>query len=262
MQFTRRPSRSSSVQSQVAVGPVSRPIRTAPGAFDLTNPAVASGVESTTLSRTTDPVWFTTQINVCFNDTSNPNIVFHCSSPSSPGHMKLASIPGELIPCALVWLDPGITPCCKTLFVSPITDFPGRGRGNQILMWGTTLFCDELTDDFGDAFEAIDRRLPPVLSFSGNFATQRFGTFATQSPRAADIRADIAQGPRRTTSGHATQQTPRTAAGMQQVRQLSRADPCSRPTLDQRRNARSVPKAEVSCPQVHHASRGGRAAVD
>jgi hypothetical protein len=29
--------------------------------------------------------------------------------------MRLASsLPGELIPCAFVWLDPGITPCCKT----------------------------------------------------------------------------------------------------------------------------------------------------
>jgi hypothetical protein len=44
--------------------------------------------------------------------------------------------------------------CCKTLFVSPNTDFPGRGCGKRILMWGTTSFCDELTDDFGDAFEA------------------------------------------------------------------------------------------------------------
>jgi hypothetical protein len=44
--------------------------------------------------------------------------------------------------------------CCKTLFVSPVTDIPGRGRGNRILMWGTTSFCDELTDDFRGAFEA------------------------------------------------------------------------------------------------------------
>src|SRR6516225_10367601 len=44
--------------------------------------------------------------------------------------------------------------CCKTLFVSPNTDFPGRGCGKGILMWGTTSFCDELTDDFGGAFEA------------------------------------------------------------------------------------------------------------
>jgi hypothetical protein len=29
--------------------------------------------------------------------------------------MGLASyVPGELIPWAFVWLDPGITPCCKT----------------------------------------------------------------------------------------------------------------------------------------------------
>jgi hypothetical protein len=29
--------------------------------------------------------------------------------------MRLASyIPGELIPYAFVWLDPGITPCCKS----------------------------------------------------------------------------------------------------------------------------------------------------
>jgi hypothetical protein len=34
--------------------------------------AIASGSESTTPSRTTDPTWFTTQIDVCFNDTSSP----------------------------------------------------------------------------------------------------------------------------------------------------------------------------------------------
>ena len=29
--------------------------------------------------------------------------------------MRLASyVPGELIPCPFVWLNPGITPCCKT----------------------------------------------------------------------------------------------------------------------------------------------------
>jgi hypothetical protein len=44
--------------------------------------------------------------------------------------------------------------CCKSLFVSPITNFPGRRRGDRILMWGTTSFCDELTGDFGGAFEA------------------------------------------------------------------------------------------------------------
>jgi hypothetical protein len=48
------------------------PIRTVPGALDLTNEAIDSGSESTTPSCTIDPVWFTTQINVCFNDTSSP----------------------------------------------------------------------------------------------------------------------------------------------------------------------------------------------
>jgi hypothetical protein len=43
--------------------------------------------------------------------------------------------------------------CCKSLFVSPITNFPGCRRGDRILMWGTTSFCDELTGDFGGAFE-------------------------------------------------------------------------------------------------------------
>src|SRR5438105_3880218 len=72
IQITGRPSCLSSVHSHVAVGPVSRPIRTAPGAFNLTNAAIASGSESTTPSRTIDPSWFTTQIDVCFNDTSSP----------------------------------------------------------------------------------------------------------------------------------------------------------------------------------------------
>ena len=44
--------------------------------------------------------------------------------------------------------------CCKSLFVSPITNFPGCRRGDRILMWGTASFCDELTGDFGGAFEA------------------------------------------------------------------------------------------------------------
>jgi hypothetical protein len=46
------------------------PIRTVPGALDLTNEAIASGSESTSPWCTIDPVWFTTQIDVCFNDTS------------------------------------------------------------------------------------------------------------------------------------------------------------------------------------------------
>src|SRR5262245_61420257 len=44
------------------------------------------------------------------------HIAFHCCSPSLRGHMRMAScVPGELIACAFVWHDPGITPCCKML---------------------------------------------------------------------------------------------------------------------------------------------------
>src|SRR4029450_11549881 len=39
------------------------------------------------------------------------DITLHRSSPSLRGHMRMASyVPGELIPSAFVWLDPGITP--------------------------------------------------------------------------------------------------------------------------------------------------------
>src|ERR1700693_5571945 len=44
--------------------------------------------------------------------------------------------------------------CCKSLFVSPITNFPGCRRGDRMLMWGTASFYDELPGDFGGAFEA------------------------------------------------------------------------------------------------------------
>jgi DOPA 4,5-dioxygenase len=50
----------------------SSPTRTVSDALDLTKAAIAAGSESTTPSRTTEPVSLTTQIDVCFNDTSNP----------------------------------------------------------------------------------------------------------------------------------------------------------------------------------------------
>src|SRR6266487_4221472 len=41
--------------------------------------------------------------------------MLHRSSPPLRGHMSMASyVPGELIPYAFVWHDPGITPCCKS----------------------------------------------------------------------------------------------------------------------------------------------------
>ena len=54
--------------------------------------------------------------------------------------------------------------------------------GDRKLMWGTSSFCDELTGDFGGAFEAasIDGcRL--FLSFSRKLVALHFGSFATLS---------------------------------------------------------------------------------
>jgi hypothetical protein len=115
VQITGKLSCLSPVHSYVAVGPVSRPIRIALGAFDLTNAAIASGSESTTPSRTTDPTWVHHTDRCLLQRHVQSDIMFHRSSPSLRGHMRIAScLPGELIPCAFVWHDPGITPCCRS----------------------------------------------------------------------------------------------------------------------------------------------------
>ena len=49
--------------------------------------------------------------------------------------MRLASyVPEELIPYAFVWLDPGITPCCKNRFALVIKNSAGWGRGFRVKM--------------------------------------------------------------------------------------------------------------------------------
>jgi hypothetical protein len=84
-------------------------------------------------------------------------------------------ISGELIPCAFVWHDPGITPCCKSLFPLGIKNSPGCRRDFHVKMWGTSSPDDKLTGDLGNAFEAAeiggrwsDRLLAGKLS-SGDF---------------------------------------------------------------------------------------------
>jgi hypothetical protein len=42
----------------------------------------------------------------------------------------------------------------KVFLSHPITNFPRCRRGDRILMWETTSFCDELTGVFGGAFDA------------------------------------------------------------------------------------------------------------
>jgi hypothetical protein len=66
-----------------------------------TNAAIASASESTTPSRTTDPIWFTTQIDVA--STTRP-AQYSAPFPLSVfrGHVRIAScVPGELIPFCL-----------------------------------------------------------------------------------------------------------------------------------------------------------------
>ncbi len=55
MQITGKPSARSSCQSQVVVGPVSRPMRFALTAFALMNSAIAAGSEFTVPSNTISP---------------------------------------------------------------------------------------------------------------------------------------------------------------------------------------------------------------
>ena len=43
--------------------------------------------------------------------------------------------------------------CCKTLFGSLKTKFPGCGRSERIIVWGTAATGDELTGNFGSALE-------------------------------------------------------------------------------------------------------------
>jgi hypothetical protein len=72
MQMTGNPSLFSSVHNHVEVAPVSSPIRTACGACNLMNVAIASGSEATTPSRSIFPARSTMQIEVSFSDTSSP----------------------------------------------------------------------------------------------------------------------------------------------------------------------------------------------
>src|SRR4029450_1710886 len=85
---------------------------------------------------------------------------------------------GELIPCAFVWHDPGITPCCKSLFAPLIAIFSSYRRGFRVNMWGTSSPGDKLTGDFGnrpDATSISDRGLFCLLA--GNFSLGVFRLF-------------------------------------------------------------------------------------
>jgi hypothetical protein len=72
MQTIGSSSARSSVQSRMAGGPVSMPMRTASGARRRTKAAMAPGSVAVTPSASVLPSWSTTPIAVVFRDTSSP----------------------------------------------------------------------------------------------------------------------------------------------------------------------------------------------
>src|SRR5262245_30865591 len=155
MQITGRPSCLSSVHSHVLVDPVSRPTRIAPGRL---RPHKRSdrgrvGINYAFSHDRARPAHHTDRC--LLQRYVQSHIAFHCCSPSLRGHMRIAScVPGELIPCAFVWQDPGITSCCKSRFALGFKNSEGCGRG-FVKMWGTSSPDDKLTGDLGNASEAI-----------------------------------------------------------------------------------------------------------
>jgi hypothetical protein len=55
--------------------------------------------------------------------------------------------------------------------------FPGCRRGDRILMWGTTSFRDELTADFGGAFDATSIAVAACFVVQRKFSPTAFWEF-------------------------------------------------------------------------------------
>jgi hypothetical protein len=73
--------------------------------------------------------------------------------------------------------------CCKTLFGSLKTNFPGCGRGDRIIVWATAT-SDELTGNFGSALEDTsigDCRL--VALFAGKSLQSHFWSLQHYLPQ-------------------------------------------------------------------------------
>jgi hypothetical protein len=101
---------------------------------------------------------------------------------------KASCIPRELIPGALSGLDPGITPCCKSLFALLIKNSPGCRRNFVVKMWGTSSADDRLTGDLGNVIEAIqidnrrpDRHIARKLSPSNFGLLQQYRHFSDET---------------------------------------------------------------------------------
>src|SRR5262249_11153931 len=97
------------------------------------------------------------------------------SIASRPDEWVASYVSGELIPCAFVWHDPGITPCCKSLFALVIENSPGCRRDFRVKMWGTLSHDEKLTGELRNLIETtqiggrwLNRLMAGKLS-PGNF---------------------------------------------------------------------------------------------
>ena len=92
--------------------------------------------------------------------------------------------------------------CCKSHFALVIKNSPGCGRDFRVKMWGTSSPDDELTGDFGNAFEATqiaDRRL--VCLVAGNLSRRNFGLLQHNRHK-ADLQRHLLFCPLSEQSGH------------------------------------------------------------
>jgi len=103
------------------------------------------------------------------------------------------SIPGELIPRAFVWHDPGITPCCKSLFVLAIKISFGGTGDFHVNMWGTSSSEEKLAGDPGNVIEAtsIGGRRSDFFT-AGKLAPGNFGLLQQYLPFADKLQSAAA----------------------------------------------------------------------
>jgi hypothetical protein len=88
------------------------------------------------------------------NERKSPIHAASIALPESPVSLAHGGVAPTLLFDRRAYGSQNLSPMLQKSFVSPITNFPGCRSGDRILMWGTTSFRDELTADFGGAFDA------------------------------------------------------------------------------------------------------------
>jgi hypothetical protein len=107
-----------------------------------------------------------------------PNIVLHRTSPSLLGQMTLAH-PWRADSLALVWLDPGITPCCKS-------------RKSNV--------SENLAKADVSTTRPLQCPLGPDTKVRGRFWTKRYGPSDRRVPNASVVLKNFVRQPQKTFS--------------------------------------------------------------